>query len=105
MRFEGSDSREDAEGLRGAVYVNADAARELDDSEFWEHDVIGCRALLADGTQVGRVTDVIVRPAQDLLEIETASGRHLIPFVDAIVTEIDIEAQRVVIDPPAGLLD
>lgn len=105
VRFEGSDSREDAEGLRGAVYVPAAEVRSLQDSEYWEGDVVGCAVHLADGSEVGRVTDVIVRPAQDLLEVETATGRHLIPFVDAIVTEVDTSSKRVVIDPPAGLLD
>lgn len=105
MRFEGIDSREAAEGLRGALYVGADEARELEDSEYWERDVVGCDVYLADGTKVGHVTDVIVRPVQDLLEVESATGRHLVPFVEAIVTDIDIEAGRIVLDPPAGLLD
>lgn len=105
VRFEGIDSREAAEGLRGALYVGADEARELEDSEYWERDVVGCDVYLADGTNVGHVTDVIVRPAQDLLEVETATGRHLVPFVEAIVTDIDIEARRIVLDPPAGLWD
>lgn len=104
VRFEGSNSREDAELLRGALYVGADEARKLDGSEFWEHEVIGCRALLTDGTDVGEVVDVIVRPVQDLLEIETDSGRHLIPFVEAIVVEVDPHNRRVVLDPPEGLL-
>lgn len=105
VRFEGVTSREEAEGLRGALYIGADETRELEPREFWEHEVVGCRVFLADGSEIGRVTNVIVRPAQDLLEVETSSGRYLIPFVDAIVSEVDADAQRVVIDPPAGLLE
>lgn len=104
VRFEGIDSREAAEGLRGALYVGAGESRELGDYEYWESDVVGCEVFLADGTKVGRVTDVIVRPAQDLLEVENATGRHLVPFVEAIVIEVDPEARRIVVDPPAGLL-
>lgn len=105
VRFEDVNSREEAELLRGALYVGVAATRELDEAEYWESDVVGSVVFLADGSEIGRITDVIVRPAQDLLEVETASGRHLIPFVEAIVTEVDTEARRVVIDPPAGLLD
>lgn len=105
VRFEGISSRADAEGLRGALYIGASERRELEPTEFWEHEVVGCGVFLADGSEIGRVSDVIVRPAQDLLEVETATGRQLIPFVEAIVTEVDAEARRVVIDPPAGLLD
>ena len=91
--------------LRGAIYVGADEARELEETEYWEHELVGCRAVLPDGTDVGEVSDVIVRPVQDLLEIETSGGPRLIPFVEAIVLEVDREARRVVLDPPAGLLD
>lgn len=105
VRFEGSGTREDAEALRGALYVDADDARELGGSEFWEHELVGSSVVLVDGTAVGRVTDVIVRPAQDLLEVETDGGTRLVPFVDEIVTEVDRSERRVVLDPPAGLLD
>lgn len=105
VRFEGSATREDAEALRGAFYVDPADARDLDDSEFWEHEIVGSSVVLVDGTPVGRVTDVIGRPAQDLLEVETDAGPRLVPFVDEIVTEVDRSARRVVLDPPAGLLD
>jgi len=105
VRFEGISSREEAERLRGALYIGAEERRDLEPSEFWEHEVVGCGVFLANGSEIGRVTDVIVRPAQDLLEVETATGSHLVPFVEAIVTEVDADARRVVIDPPAGLLD
>lgn len=85
--------------------MSSEVARELEDTEYWEHELVGCRAFLLDGTEVGEVTDVIVRPAQDLLEIETGHGRRLIPFVEAIVREVDPQQRRVVLDPPAGLLD
>lgn len=105
VRFEGSNSREDAELLRGAIYVSSEEARELDDAEYWEHELVGCRAVLVDGTDVGEVTDVIVRPVQDLLEVETERGRRLIPFVEAIVVKVDPQERRVIVDPPPGLLE
>lgn len=105
VRFEGSESREQAEGLRGTLYVEADAVRELDDSEFWEHELVGATAFLRDGAEVGEITDVIVRPAQDLLEIATPAGSRLVPFVDEIVIEVDRASKRVVLDPPDGLLE
>jgi 16S rRNA processing protein RimM len=102
--FEGITDREGAQGLRGALYVDPSETRELDETEYWESDLVGCRVVLADGTEVGEVSDVIVRPAQDLLQIETPGGQRLVPFVEEIVTEVDPEGQRVVIDPPEGLL-
>jgi 16S rRNA processing protein RimM len=105
VRFEGADTREAAEALRGALYVDPSRRRELGEAEYWTDDVIGCEVFLADGTSVGEVSDVIVRPAQDLLELSTPRGPRFVPFVADIVTDVDASARRVVVDPPEGLLD
>ena len=54
------------------------------------------------GEPVGQVTDV-QHHGQDLLVIEP--GGVLVPFVAAIVPEVDVAAGRLVIDPPPGLLE
>lgn len=105
VHFEEAFDRESAQGLRGALYVDPSAMRELDDSEFWESDLVGCRVVLSDGSEVGNVSDVIVRPAQDLLQIDTPRGQRLVPFVGEIVIEVDADERVVTIDPPQGLLD
>ena len=59
------------------------------------------------GDPVGVVTDVL-HYGQDLLVVRRADGQggdHLVPFVKAIVPEVDVRAGLVVIDPPPGLLD
>jgi 16S rRNA processing protein RimM len=105
VRFEGIESREDAELLRGALYVSETDRRDLEPGEYWEEDIIGCEARLRDGSLVGEVTRLINNPAQDLLEIETPRGPRLVPFVEAIVVEVDTGSRTVVLEPPAGLLD
>jgi 16S rRNA processing protein RimM len=59
----------------------------------------------AYGDDVGEVTDVLHLPDQDLLVIGRGGAEVLVPFVTAIVPEVDLSAGRVVIDPPRGLLD
>ena len=55
---------------------------------------------------VGAVTEVVHTPAGQLLTVRTAAGRDaLVPFVTAIVPEVDVAAGRIVVDPPEGLLD
>lgn len=105
VSFAGVSTRDDAESLRGALYVAAEAARDLGEEEFWPHDLEGCEVFTAHGTRVGVVARVIVRPAQDLLAIETDAGERLVPFVAPIVTEVDLEGRRVTLEPPEGLLD
>jgi 16S rRNA processing protein RimM len=104
VKFRGIDTREQAEGLRGALFVTPDDLRELDESEFWEHDLVGLTVVTSDGSAVGEVTAVINGP-QDLLEVSTNTGLRYVPVVKEIVVAVDLEAGRITLDPPAGLLD
>ena len=105
VRFEGVGDREGAEGLRGALFVPAGAARELAEGEFWPHELEGFDVVLPDGTHAGTLDRVQPAPAQDLFAIRTDAGERLVPYVADIVLEIDTASRRIVIDPPAGLLD
>lgn len=78
-----------------------------DPDEFRDHELIGLNVRTAGGEPVGVVTDVL-HYGQDLLVVrrqDEPGGEALIPFVKAIVPEVDIRAGVVVIDPPPGLLD
>jgi 16S rRNA processing protein RimM len=75
-----------------------------DPDEFRDHDLIGLNVRTAGGEPVGVVTDVL-HYGQDLLVVRRAEGECMIPFVKAIVPEVDVKAGLVVIDPPPGLLD
>ncbi|MFN2488354.1 MAG: ribosome maturation factor RimM [Actinomycetota bacterium] len=105
VKFEGIDTRTDAEGLRGALYVAGDHVRELDEDEYWEHEIVGCEVVDPAGRVLGRVTRVVPGAAQDLLAVATEGGERLVPVVAEIVRAVEVQARRVRIDPPAGLLD
>jgi 16S rRNA processing protein RimM len=107
VRFEGVRDRAVAEGLRG-TWLSVDSATLAppeDPDEFRDHELIGLAVLTADGSPVGEVTDVH-HYGQDLLAIRAPGGGEiLVPFVKAIVTEVDVPAGTLTIDPPPGLLD
>ena len=105
VRFQGIEDRVAAEGLRGALYVSSEALRDLEEGEFWTHELTGCSVVSTDGHIVGTVDSVIANPGQDLLVVATGSGEVLVPAVAPIVVEVDVAARRVTIDPPEGLLD
>ncbi len=105
VKFETVDDRTAAESLRGALYVDAGAARSLEPGEFWEHDLAGLDVVHAGtGESVGTVARVEESPAQDLLVVDTPRGERLIPLVSPIVVDVDLDARRVTVDPPEGLL-
>jgi 16S rRNA processing protein RimM len=108
VRFAGLDDRGAAEGLRGTVLVIDidDDERASDPDEFYDHHLIGLRAVTPDGVEVGVVADVLHLPGQDVLAVtRTDSVEVLVPFVAELVPAVDLDAGTVIIDPRPGLLD
>ncbi|GGX73039.1 ribosome maturation factor RimM [Streptomyces fructofermentans] len=108
LRFAGVRDRNAAEALRNTLLiadVDPDAAPE-DPDEYYDHQLMDLDVVTADGVEVGRITEISHLPSQDLFVVERADGTEvLIPFVEEIVVEIDLQEQRAVIDPPPGLID
>jgi 16S rRNA processing protein RimM len=99
--------RDAAEALRTAE-LTAPALDEApeDPDEFHDHQLEGLTAVLADGTVVGTVTAVLHGAGGELLAIaRPGADEALVPFVTAIVPEVDVAGGRLVLDPPEGLLD
>lgn len=108
LSFAGVDDRTAVETLRGSLLMieRADDATPEDPEEFYDSSLTGCRVCDRAGAELGIVADIAHLPGQDLLVVHADTGRELlIPFVQAIVTDVDIDAKRIVVDPPAGLLD
>jgi 16S rRNA processing protein RimM len=105
LTFAGVSDRGDAEALRDLLLV-AQVPPD-DEPDAWHvATLVGLRAVTTDGRDVGVVAAVEHLPAQDLLVVEQASGRRaMVPFVSALVPQVDVDAGRVVLDPPGGLLD
>ena len=107
VRFDGINNRTAAEALLGhELLVRADDRPQLEEGEFHLLDLVGLEARLSpDGAAIGNVTDLI-SGGNDLLEITTADGRKLlIPFVKAIVPEVQLEKGWLLLTPPPGLLE
>lgn len=103
--FEGVDDRTAAEELlRAILWVDQDEAATAEEDAWYDHQLVGLE-VVRDGTVVGRVIRVDHLPAQDLLTVKAGEREVLVPFVKAIVPEVDIAAGRLVVTPPAGLFE
>ncbi|WP_416973211.1 ribosome maturation factor RimM [Streptomyces sp. 4F14] len=108
LRFEGVTERNGAEALRNTLLIADVDPEELpeEEDEYYDHQLMDLDVVTVDGTEVGRITEISHLPSQDLFIVERPDGSEvMIPFVSEIVTEIDLEEQRAVIDPPPGLID
>jgi 16S rRNA processing protein RimM len=108
LTFDGVDDRTAAEALRG-TFLLADVdpgERPGDDDEWYDHQLVGLEAVLADGTVVGRVSAVLHLPGHDVLAVQAPDDRELlVPFVAEIVPVVDTAAGRLQVVPPPGLID
>lgn len=106
VRFAGIDDRGAAEELRGTWLVvdPTDIHPSADPDDFHDQELIGLAVVTAGGALVGEVAEVL-HHGQDLLVVRGAGGETLVPFVAALVPEVDVPGGRLVIDPPPGLLD
>jgi 16S rRNA processing protein RimM len=104
--LEGIEDRTAAESIvRAILWVDQDdAAATSEDDAWYDHQLVGLD-VVRDGRSVGRVARVEHFPAQDLLIVTDGEREVLVPFVRAIVPEVDPAAGRVVVTPPPGLFE
>jgi 16S rRNA processing protein rimM len=118
LLFEESQDRNDAEALNGLeLYVPAEDSQELAAENAWYiKDLVGLQARLCEENQlglpactIGKVVDVL-DGAQSLLKIrlnnpvDDDNKTALVPFVEALVPEVDVDEGYLTIDPPGGLI-
>jgi 16S rRNA processing protein RimM len=111
--FEDVETVEAAEALRGqGLWIAASARPALEPGMFYETDLVGCRVetlpageASEPGPTIGTVLRIEGTPGASVLVIETPQGEVLVPLAVAICRVIDPVGRRIVIDPPAGLLE
>jgi 16S rRNA processing protein RimM len=107
VHFEGVDGRAAAESLRGVALRILAAERPVltDPEEFYDSDLIGMQARTLAGADLGPVLDVVHTGAATHLVINVNGRDRLVPFVAALVPDVDIASGTLVVDPPEGLFD
>lgn len=108
MRLAGVTDRDGADQLRGTLFVvdSADLPPIDDPDEFYDHQLEGLAVWTVAGVHVGTVAEVLHTAGGELLSVRTETRTEvLVPFVSAIVVSVSLDEQKMVIDPPEGLLD
>lgn len=97
-QLEGVNDRTQAEALQGLeIAVGRDELPEAEEDEYYWDDLIGLDVVNLDGVNLGKVTGLLETGAHDVLEVE-GDKKHLIPFTEPIVIEVDISAGRIKVD-------
>jgi 16S rRNA processing protein RimM len=106
VRLAGVTDRNRAEELRGRyLMMPIEDLAPLAEGELFYHQLLGMEVMTKRGELLGEITEVYeLRPAA-MLEVRGPKGEIMIPYLSHIVHEVDAEAGRMIIDPPAGLLE
>ena len=109
LKFAGVDTISDAEPLAGFdVVIREEELHELPEGEdlYYDFDLVGCSVETAGGERIGDVESIVRTGGIELLSVRRRGGPEaLIPFVDEICVEVDVEAKRIIVELPEGLLE
>ena len=107
VKFEGIDSVEEAEKLKNLqIKIDSDEVGELEENEFYFHEIIGCQVFDENDRNLGEIIDILTPGANDVWVIKGENGKEiLIPYIEDVVKKIDITSKKVNIEVMEGLID
>jgi 16S rRNA processing protein RimM len=106
LSFKEIEDRTAIERLRGSqLFAEIEIDQESEDGTYHVEQLIGLRVLTEAEVELGKVSDVLNLPGQDLLEVETSRGERLIPMVEEFILDIDLTRGVIIVRLPEGLLD
>jgi 16S rRNA processing protein RimM len=107
VALEGVTTREQAQSLFDApLFIPREEFPQLDDGEFYLDDLVGMEIVDADtGCVYGKATGLLETGANEVLEVRDGDKEILIPIIDGVIDEVDLDAQRATVRLPEGLLD
>lgn len=105
VTFRGVDDREAADAIRGAeLAIPVSWLPELQEGEWWPHDLEGCEVTTESGRDLGTVRAIEFNPANDIWVVVDQEGQEtLIPALRSILVDVDVAARRIVVRDVPGI--
>jgi 16S rRNA processing protein RimM len=106
IKFEDIKTIEQAETLRNtAIYLPLDELPELEEDQFYFHEVIGYQVIDQHHGPLGIVKDFYDMPQQQLMAMEYQNQEMLVPVMDEIMLRADHATKQLHVSLPEGLLE
>lgn len=106
LAFKGVETIEHAESLRNTVLYIDRKDVKLPEGRYFITDLIGITVFDADsGAVLGEICDVSHTGANDVWHIKKEGKEYLIPAIDDVLVDVDIESEKAVIRPLKGIFD
>ena len=106
VKFQGVDSEQEARSLlKKKVFIPETELRELGESNFYDHEVIGYEVEDVVKGEIGKVTAIADLKQNPLLVIEFKDKEILLPIFDGLIVKVDRKLKRLKVKAPDGLID
>ncbi|WP_291291533.1 ribosome maturation factor RimM [Enterococcus sp.] len=107
LTFEGYPTINDVEPLRdGILKVTKDELGQLAENEYYYHEIIGLTVIDEQARELGKIKEILSPGANDVWVVQRKGKKDaLIPYIESVVKQIDLEKGEVSIEIPEGLLD
>lgn len=107
LTFEGYYNINMVEPFRdGTLKVSEYQMNELDEDEYYYHEIIGLAVIDESGQALGEITEIFATGANDVWVVKRKGKKDaLIPYIESVVKEINLEEGKVFVEIPEGLID
>lgn len=107
VKFQGFTNINEVEKYKGwLLKVEEQYLSDLDDDEFYYHEIVGCAVFTEEGEELGQISEILSPGANDVWVVKRPNGKPLLlPYIDDVVLEVDVEQKKVVVRLMEGLLD
>ncbi|WP_159886995.1 ribosome maturation factor RimM [Paenibacillus puerhi] len=107
IRFQGFGNINEVEKYKGwLLKVEEQYLSELDQDEYYYHEIIGCSVVTEEGEVLGEIKEILSPGANDVWVIKRPQGKELlIPYIDEVVLDVNVKDKKVTVRLMEGLLD
>ncbi|MFD2638252.1 ribosome maturation factor RimM [Piscibacillus salipiscarius] len=107
LSFESMENINDVERLKGGnLKIPESSMHELEENEFYFHEIIGCEVYNVDGELIGKVKEILQPGANDVWVVQRQGKKDaLIPYIESVVKSVDVQNGSVMIEEMEGLLE
>ena len=100
LALEGVSTRQDAEALRQRLLEVPEAElKPLRQGQYYHFQLVGLEVFTTNGRGLGRVEEILSTGANDVFIVRGPAGEILLPAIDDVVREVDLEGRRMVVEP------
>ncbi|AWM16908.1 ribosome maturation factor RimM [Bacillus subtilis] len=107
LQFKERQSLNEVEELKNAIIkVPEEDLGELNEGEFYFHEIIGCEVFTEDGELIGNIKEILTPGANDVWVVARKGKKDaLIPYIESVVKHIDVSEKKIEIELMEGLID